>query len=175
MSKALFAALQELAASKPTQTIPPDTIKAYYKHLQDLPEPAVLAAIDTAIKTTGAFIPSIGEIRDIVAQMAHDTDDLAETAWMDVQRQIRRIGYQPRAVFRDGAFIEQPEPEFANARTAEAVASIGWKNLCLNDPGEMRREFIFTYRNLRKRDTGKVQRGDLGDFLTALNLSLIHI
>lgn len=124
-----------------------------------MPEPAVIGAINHAIETS-TFFPSIGELRGAIAEHATGADDLAETAWIEVQREARRVGFQPGRIFRGGQWYDPPKPTFSNARIAEAVESIGWKQICTGDIEDTRRDFIFAYRNLRKRDVNKIQRGD---------------
>ena len=159
MSTKVLDALRELSLAFPRQNITPDTIRVYLKHLSDLPEPAVLAAVTQAIET-GTFFPSIGELRGIISEHANGADDLAETAWNEVQAEVRRVGYQPNRTFRNGVWYEPAKPEFSNPRIAEAVESVGWKSICTGDIEDVRRDFVFTYRNLRKRDVNKIQRGD---------------
>ena len=161
MSRAILSALQEMAVAFPRQNVTPETVKVYYKHLSDMPEVAVIAAINQAIETS-TFFPSIGELRGIISEHANGPDDLAETAWNEVQAEVRRVGYQPNRTFRNGVWYEPAKPEFSSERIAEAVQSIGWKTICTGDIEDVRRDFIFTYRNLRKRDVNKVQRGDFG-------------
>lgn len=167
MTQKILAALNELAAAFPRQAVTPQTIKVYYKHLGDMPEPVVLGAINHAIQTS-TFFPSVGELRGAIAEHANGADDLAETAWIEVQREVRRVGYQRGQIFQGGKWHDPPKPQFSNDRIAEAVESIGWKQICLGDVEDTRRDFIFAYRNLRKRDVSKIQRGDFGSSGPAL-------
>jgi hypothetical protein len=161
MSDRVLAALEELSAAFPRDGITAATYRVYIKALAQFPEPAVLAAIEQA-KLTRTFWPSISELTDIMAQHANGPDDLAETAWTEVQREIRRVGYQPYRVFRNGQFHDPPKPTFSTPRIAEAVESMGWREICTGDTAEVRERFLWTYKSLRKRDTAKIQRGDFG-------------
>lgn len=168
MSDRILTALQDMADAFPRDGITANTFRVYLRRLTRFPEPAVLAAIEQSIDTC-RFFPTIGELTDIIAQHANGADDLAETAWMDVQAEIRRVGYQPFRTLRNGVWHDPEQPHFENSRTREAVESIGWKVLCTGDVDEMRKNFIFTYRNLRKRDTNRVQRGAFGTSGPALD------
>lgn len=159
MSDRVLAALEELSAAFPRDGITAATYRVYLRALSRYPEPAVLAAIDQAVLTC-KFWPSISELTDIISQMATGPDDLAETAWLEVQREVRRVGYSPFRTLRNGVWHEPEQPQFSNERIREAVESIGWKAICTGDTEKTRTSFIFTYRNLRKRDTAKIQRGD---------------
>lgn len=163
MTRAIYQALKDMFEyfDKPNERASPTMIEMYLLHLEKFPEPAVLAAIDQAIGTC-TFRPKIAEIADIIANAAAGPDDLAETAWTEVQREIKRVGYQPNRIFHNGDWYDPPKPKFSNERIAEAVESIGWKTICHGELDESRTAFIFTYRNLRKRDTAKIQRGELG-------------
>lgn len=167
MSERILDALQEMADAFPRDGIKTPTFRVYLKRLSHYPEPAVLAAIDVAINSR-KFFPTIGELTDIIGELANGPDDLAETAWIEVVREVKRVGYQPNRVFQGGEWYDPPKPRFSTDRIAEAVASVGWKNICLNDVDEARTAFVFTYRNLRKRDTSKIQRGEIGPADAAL-------
>lgn len=160
MSQTILMALRDLQHAFPRQNVTAATVDVYLRHLSDMPEPAVLAAIREAIDTL-TFFPSIGELRGIIADHVNGPDDLAETAWLEVMGEVRRVGYQPNRIFRNGVFHDPPKPVFSTERIAEAVASIGWKQVCTGATEDVRREFIFAYRNLRQRDVNRVHRGDV--------------
>lgn len=157
----LISALENMFEyfERPNEKTSPAMLETYLRHLERFPEPAVVAAIDQAIGTC-TFRPKIAEITNIISEHANGPDDLAETAWNEVQAEVRRVGYQPNKTFRNGVWYEPAKPDFSNERIAEAVQSIGWKTICTGDIEDVRRDFIFTYRNLRKRDVNKIQRGD---------------
>ena len=159
MSDKIIDALEDMADAFPRDGVNPNTFRIYLRRLERFPEPAVLAAIEQAIDTR-KFFPTIGELTDIISELANGPDDLAETAWNEVQAEVRRVGYQPNRTFRNGVWYEPAKPEFSSPRIAEAVSSVGWKVICTGDISQARTAFVFTYRNLRKRDVAKVQRAD---------------
>lgn len=163
MSTRILDALQGMADAFPRQDITSATIRTYLHHLSDLPEPAVIAAINQAIDTQ-TFFPSISELRGIIAEQANGADDLAEVAWAEVEREARRVGYNRRLwdYERGESYVEHPR--FSSDRIAQAVESVGWRNICVGDnsKGEIRRDFLFAYRAIRDRDVKRIQRGDFG-------------
>lgn len=161
MSKALFSAITELATAFPRQSVPADTIKTYITHLSDYPEPAVIAACRLAVRSC-TFFPSVREIIDLMDQEAAGDDSVAEIAWSEVLREVRRVGYQPQRVFRNGEFIDPPQPVFSSPLVRDTVESVGWRLICASDkPEDVRKQFIFTHRAMRKRVTNRIRRGDI--------------
>jgi len=161
MSKATFRAITELASAFPRQSVPEQTIRTYMAHLSDYPEPAVVNACRLAIRSC-TFFPSVKELIDLMDQTAAGDDASGEIAWSEVQREVRRVGYQPMRVFRDGEFVQPSQPVFSSPLIAETVESVGWKLICLSDaPEEVRKQFVFTYRAMRQRQTNRIRRGDI--------------
>lgn len=167
MSKAILDALKGMAAAYPRQNVTPETIRVYLDRLSDLPEPVVVAAIHQAIDTH-TFFPTVAELRGIIAESANGADDLAESAWAEVEREARRVGYNRRRwdYERGEAYVEKPQ--FSSKRIAEAVESVGWRDICLGESQKARTDFIFAYRNIRKRDVQRVQRGSFDALDTAI-------
>jgi hypothetical protein len=58
----------------------------------------------------------------------------AEQAWMDVQQQVRTVGYTG-------------VPSFAAPKTHAVVRQIGWGNICRSQPEAMKQQFIRTYNS----------------------------
>lgn len=145
----IIDALYDLSKLYPRYQMPADTAALYAKNLADLPTPAVLQAIDLCGKT-GTFFPSLAEIRKQVGEQAANPNEIAESAWSTVMSEIKRVG-------------QYRTPQFESPLIAEAVESIGWRQLCTMDLGESQKSFIFTYRNLRNRAVTSIQRGDFTD------------
>lgn len=161
MSKSIFAALTELASAFPRQSVPEQTIRTYMTHLSDYPEPAVVNACRLAIRSC-TFFPSIRELIDLMDQTAAGDDAVAEVAWSEVLREVRRVGYQPQRIFRNGEFVDPPQPVFSSPVIRDTVESVGWGLICKSDePEEVRKQFIFTHRAMRQRVTNRVRRGDI--------------
>ena len=155
--------LAELALAFPRQEMRPETLEVYAKHLADLPSAAVSAAIDRAI-ATATFPPSIGEIRAAVADLALGDAVQPETAWGEVLREVRRVGYNHPPVFRDGRFLPPEVPTFSDPRIAEAVEATGWGYICTGEPlSTVKAQFERTLRAVCDRASRRVQTGRLPD------------
>jgi hypothetical protein len=157
----VYAALRDLGHAFPRQQITPDTIKVYMKHLASYPDAAVIHACELAVRSC-TFFPSIHELISLMDKTAAGPDAVAEVAWAEVLREVRRVGYQRNPVFRNGQFHDPPKPVFSSPLIAETVESVGWKLICHSDePEEVRKQFIFSFRAMRQRQTERVERGDI--------------
>lgn len=162
MSKAVFAALRELGIAFPRQQVTPETIAVYLKHLSAYPDAAVIAACDQAVRSC-TFFPSIHELIALMDKTAAGPDAVAEVAWAEVLKEVRRVGYQRNRVFRNGEWHDPPQPVFSSPLIAETVESVGWRLICHSDePEEIRKQFLFTYKAMRQRFSDRVTRGDIG-------------
>lgn len=164
----LAAAIQNLVAHYPRTDIQPATIKAYVGSLSDLPLIVVLPAIERCAKTI-RFFPSVAEIREEIGAVANNAELIAETAWVEVERQIRICGATKTQTFYGNQFHESPDPVFSTDLIGRVVESIGWRNLCLEPQSKMRLDFIFAYRSLFTAAVSRIQRGTIstGDTLPA--------
>lgn len=165
--------LRILRSVWPNTEINADTVTAYQWALEDL----TMADGERAAKTwmrTGKFFPKPAELREIVGRAAVDSEQIAETAWIEVMAQIRRCGATKTRTFSGGQFRDSPDPEFSTDLIRRVVESIGWRNLCLEPQSKMRTDFIFAYRNLFNAAVSTIQRGDI-ETTTALpaNVSAI--
>jgi hypothetical protein len=156
----LSEAIQVLADHHPRQDVPVSTIKAYVGSLSDLPMAAVLPALERCAKTI-RFFPSVAEIREEIGAVANNAELIAETAWVEVERQIRICGATKTQTFYGGEFHESPDPEFSTDLIGRVVESIGWRNLCLEPQSKMRLDFIFAYRSLFTAAVSRIQRGTI--------------
>ncbi len=156
----LAAAIQNLVAHYPRTDIQPATIKAYVSSLSDLPMAAVLPALERCAKTI-RFFPSVAEIREEIGAAANNPEHIAETAWVEVERQIRICGAVKTRIMAGGVWHESPDPEFSTDLIRRVVESIGWRNICLEPQSKMRTDFIFAYRNLFTAAVSRIQRGTI--------------
>lgn len=167
MSRAVTNAIREMFEYYRTPRDPHEPpmamVSVYLRQLEQFPEPAVLAAIEQAY-ATHTFRPKVSELTEIMGNMAAGQNDNAETAWLEVQREARRVGYRTSKVFHNGQFHDPPKPEFSSPLVAEAVEVTTWKVICTgnNDNGEIAENFKWAYRNLRSRSVKQIQRGEFG-------------
>lgn len=151
----------------PNTEINADTVQAYAWALEDISAADGERAVREWMRT-GKFFPKPSELREIVGKAALGSDELAESAWIEVQREIRRVGYNRQPVFANGAFREPPKRSFSSPLIGDAVESVGWATLCTSeDVADLRKQFVFTFRALHQRDLAAIQRGTL-DPSTAL-------
>jgi hypothetical protein len=159
--------LRVLRSVWPNTEINADTVKAYEWALEDISAADGERAVRTWMRT-GKFFPKPAELRELVSRAVLGPDELAEAAWVEVQREIRRVGFNRLPVYRGGRMLERPARRFSSPLIAQAVDSVGWDVLCMSEqPAEVRKQFIFTFRALHQRDISALQRGDL-DQATAL-------
>lgn len=161
MSDQVREALLSMRAAFPQREVPVSTLALYSRQLVDLDPAAVVDAIERLIRTS-RFFPTIAEIRE-AAVAGGPTEGLAELAWAEVQREVRRVGDHGAAhlrQFRGGVFIEPERPVFSSPVTVAAVESVTWKLICHGDPASVREQFLWTWKNLV---TGLVKRGAAAD------------
>lgn len=154
----ILAKLGELALAFPNKDIPPESLAVYAKRLALLPVDAVCAAIDR-LMDTARFFPTIGEIKE-AAVTGPLGADLAEEAWAEVLREVKRVGFNRPPVFRDGRFEPPLVPEFSSPLIGAAAASIGWDVICTSDkPSIVMAQFKAAFTALRDRETAAKQTG----------------
>ena len=127
----LFSAYPNVEASK-------QTLAMYFRLLQDIPADELQTIVDQAVATC-KFLPTIAELRD----MRHSLNNVTRLTWTDswdlVQKEIRRIGSYGKPVFSD-------------ALTAQVVASMGWRYLCMSEQPQIdRAQFRDMYNALLQR------------------------
>ncbi len=95
-------------------------ILLYVQALDDLPCEAVLGAMRALVRTS-TFFPKVSEIRQLVEG---DKKEAAEYAWMEMLREVRRVGY-----------VGAPD---LPAPTMETIRGLwgSWAHLCSTLPGE---------------------------------------
>ncbi len=130
--------LEQLFSCYPNTEITKHTTAMYVRLLQDI-DPADLQTIVDQAVATSKFLPTIAELRD----MRHSLTTLGRPtyieAWDSVQKAIRKHGYMQK-------------PQFADPITAQVVASMGWRELCMSETPEITRaQFRDMYNTLSSR------------------------
>lgn len=160
--KTLSRGLRELAMqypATPTNEMTVERVKVYVRQLSDLPLVAVMAALDRCGKTCDVM-PSVAAIRKEVGNHATGPGETAESAWVIVRSEAKRVGYNRPPVFMDGAFLPRPVAKFPSELIKAAADSVGWERICNGKEDDARMEFIFAYRRLQESAVGSIQRGN---------------
>jgi hypothetical protein len=132
--------LMQLFACYPNTEVTKHTTAMYVRLLQDISPADLQTVVDQAVATC-KFMPTIAELRDMYHGLQHVGRLTYVEAWDMVQKEIRRIG-------------SYSKPRFEDAITAQVVASMGWRELCMSETPEITRaQFRDMYNAL-------VSRGD---------------
>jgi len=132
--------IEQLVSCYPNTEVTKHTTIMYVRLLSDIPPDELQTIVDQAVATC-KFLPTIAELRD----MRHSLNTIGRMtyieAWDSVQKAIRKHGYMQK-------------PVFADATTAQVVAAMGWRELCMSETPEITRaQFRDMYNSL-------VSRGD---------------
>lgn len=133
-----------LSAAYPNWKTTAFTVEVYYQDLRDLPADLLAAACAKARTNTErnlAFAPSTGEIRAAATEILRTIAGVPSSyqAWQEVLRVIVEVG-------------SYRTPEFSHPLIADAVRTLGWRNLCLSeDQTSDRFRFIQAYEQLASR------------------------
>lgn len=82
----LLESVESLINAFPSKGVTPATLAIYLEDLSDLPEPLVCGAIKH-LRRTATFLPSIGEIRMLVAESVSGLPS-EEEAWRQVRKAL---------------------------------------------------------------------------------------
>lgn len=135
-----------LSRAFPRQEMHQETIELYVRMLKDLDELEARRAV-ARIMTTAKYFPTIAEILGEAAKAMCASIPPAEAAWGLVLKAISKVG-----VHR--------VPRFKCPVMALAVASIGWRDLCLaENVTSTRARFIEAYRVFRVQVVESKQQG----------------
>ena len=155
------ALLSILSSVWPNQPITEDTVTAWTWAFEDAPYAVVEDAAKQWMRGGKPFFPAPSDLRRLTAVHAVAPDLVPEAAWAEVMQQVRRVGYGPRTIFRNGKSEALPGPTFSHPLIAKAVESVGWKNICHSDePTIVRAQFLKTLTALIEREVSKRQMGD---------------
>lgn len=129
-----------------------ERLAVYAERLADIEEHTVVDAINRLmLSRTDGWMPTIGEIRKEASLGGFALEGAAEMAWSEVQDQVRRVGWNRGRTFSNGKWHEPPSPVFKSPVTAEAVRSLTWKLICTGEQGDVREQFLWTWRHLSER------------------------
>jgi len=133
--------------------------EVYFRALRDLPLETVEAAFSAWVLRE-KFFPAVSEIRTFIEG---SREDAAELAWLDLLREVRRVGW-----------VGKPDlPE----TTWDTVTGLwgSWRHLCETLPGEgpgftaMAKSFKAAYGATRARaEQGQLSRGEASTLLRGL-------
>lgn len=132
--------LKQLFVGFPSTEISEATVAVYLRLLADIP-PAELQVIVDQCLVECKFLPTVAELRERHRTLTATHSQLtAAEAWGLVMGELRRVGSY-------GA------PSFTDARTAQVVRTMGWRELCISEqPGVDRAQFMRMYDQLTTRD-----------------------
>lgn len=145
----------------PDATVTDDTITAWSWAFEDIPARFAEDAAKRWMKT-GKFFPKPAEILELIGAQVVAPGLVPEAAWSEVQREVKRVGFQRYPVFRNGAFEPLPTLAFSSALIAEAVDAVGWETICTSDkPEVVRAQFVKALDAIARRSIRQVQTGDV--------------
>lgn len=155
----IFEIIQGLADAFPQKEIPDASLVRYAELLEDLPLESVAAACHR-LALTADWFPTVAQIRAAVVSGPFGLD-LAEAAWVEVEREARRVGYNRPRMFRNGQFSEPQQPAFSSPAIAAAALAVGWELLCTGDnsKGFIRDAFLKAFRSIQDRQAKAQQTG----------------
>jgi len=160
MNDALLDKITELFKCFPQpRGFDPDTIALYAQRLSTLPVDRVVFAIDRLIDTS-RFLPTIAEIKE-AAVLGPLGEGLADEAWVEVQREARRVGFNRPRLFHNGVWYDPEKPRFSSPVVEAAAKAVGWQLICEGDnsQGFVRMQFVKAFKALAERETKAKQAG----------------
>lgn len=167
-----LAELMDLYPGKRSEGITEETVTGYAKRLDDLPEHLVIQAI-TECANTLTFFPALAEIRSRVTRIAGESVLVdAESAWGEVQREIKRVGAEGRRTYFHAGEQHVIERQFSSPMIERAVDAVGWKDICLTDISDLptlRAQFRDALRAIQHREVDRVVSGRQASPATAIN------
>lgn len=131
------------------ETIDDDKITAYQWALADVPYPLVEQAARVYLRR-GKFFPKPAELLELIAE-ASVPEITSGEAWEVVRKQIGKHGFKG-----------YERCDFGTQAIADAVRSVGWQRICLEDTSKgnfVRRDFDHAYEVAVKRLRRDVQDG----------------
>jgi hypothetical protein len=139
-NKTIAKILLMLSAAYPSARLADETPVLYERLLADISDEVLEAAVMDHIARS-PFYPKVSELRQAAAEIAANTRAIppAAEAWGEVARLIPAYG-------RD-----RP-PQIENPISAQVVAALGWRNLCLStNQVADRARFIEAYNEYKRR------------------------
>ena len=160
-------ALDRTRRAYPHSTVTDEQLDEYMDDLTDLPAEAVIQSL-TECRRTGEFFPSLAAIRTrAVELLGGELFVDPEVAWGEVRRNAERFGISGTRVTWavDGERAVEVRMEWSSPLIAEAVESIGWRDICLTDDkqlGTIRAQFRDALSAIQRRKKDAVVSGRAG-------------
>lgn len=130
--------LAVLSAAFPHVLVSRETAEVYHEALHDLDAEAARAAVRELLLTADRW-PAPATIRRKIAERAGVLAPTAGVAWGEVMGEARTVGLHG-------------SPVWSHPAVAAAVASIGWRSICLSEnPDTLRAHFLKGYEAERER------------------------
>lgn len=129
------------AAYQNRQPFTKEQTELWYRLLADIPDNAFEEAI-LYIARNNKYLPTPAEIRTAADEMQNGPKLSASEAWREVLKAVSAHGLYSK-------------PEFDNPVIADAVASVGYWNICMTDQngmGTLRAHFHRAYESAQKRE-----------------------
>ena len=149
------AAVGQLAIIYSKQNIDPALPEAWAPLFEDVPaEDLFRAAAEHARESR--FWPAPSELRS--RAIRPDNMPSAEEAWLEVKEAIRKFGYYQ-------------EPVFSHDAVADAVAAMGWQDLCSMEVGDQaaeRAHWFRVYGAFREKRVHEAQIGTVAPSVAGL-------
>lgn len=130
-----------LAAFYPHWDLTEATIEAWHEMLCDLPYQVARAALKRVLARSPRF-PAVADIRQEAAAIMRPDLVSPEEAWALVAAAVDQYGY-----YRECEALEVL-PELVR----RAARAIGWEQICLDQPGVVRAQFVRIYEGLARRE-----------------------
>ena len=121
-----LALVQSLSDAFPAGKMTPSNVSAYATRMVPFPRDVVALAIEELIRTS-EFLPPLAKLYSTIDALMDD-EPSAESAWVEVNRMIRRYGV--RGVPQPGGGYGPIE--FSSGLIRQAVDVMGWGHLCDN-------------------------------------------
>lgn len=160
-------ALDRTRRAYPHSRVTDDQLNEYVDDLDDLPAEAVVQAI-TECRRTGEFFPTLAAIRTRAVEVVGGEFFVdPEVAWGEVRRNAERFGVSGTRVTwaPDGEHAVEVRMEWSSPLIAEAVESIGWRDICLVDDKQLntiRAQFRDSLSAIQRRKKDAVVSGRTG-------------
>lgn len=120
MNRSEVAALLAVcAAAYPHVNVSKETASLYAEMLADLDPQVAMGAVRRLIATS-QFFPTVAAIREQAAAMVEPLAPSPAKAWAEVMAKMREVG-------------RSTVPEWSHPTIAAAVATLGWRDLCMSD------------------------------------------
>lgn len=146
-----------LKSNWPDAKITEDVRRNYAAGLSHLSyQEAERAALDCV--RNQKWFPKVAELCDAAAEHSIPVDP--EVGWEEVMREVKRVGYKPLPVFRNGVMEDPPQRQFSSPLIERAVNAVGWDAICFAQTdkiGVQQAAFTKAYNALVEREKRNVR------------------